>query len=309
MTDTTQRKVDQDLAASIDLFRRADVGVVNSVRPCRGRRALIALDGSSQDAATVAMAQRVAEQWSCQFSVLNLGDATNHEQRAALQQLGASVLQEAKGDEPFERILAAIDEVDADFLIVPCPFGRDFESVGEDSTGTVVDVLISRLKIPFVAIRQPDARTRDPLAHVRIVLTGENEAAEKAAAYAVGLVRNGGRLELLLLVEHQFYENFRTIVQALHPAEEISYEDVERALAKAYARLHAGLQKSAKEMGVDYDLLVRHEDDDDQPVTPEHPQTHPVLMILALEQGEHDAQAEVHDYIRRSPHPVLVVPK
>ena len=109
----------------------------------------------------------------------------------------------------------------------------------------------------------------------------------------------------MLLVEQSFYENFRETLAALQPGVEVAYEDLENALAKNYARLHAALQKAATKIGFTYELMVRYEADE-KPITPEDPHTHPALVVLALKRSGHDSQGEIHDFIRRCPHPVLV---
>lgn len=310
MTDSSRKSVDSFIEQSMDLFERADVGAVRPFDLKKPERLLAALDGSAQDHATVLMAKQLHDRLGCAVA---FHPAPTDEFRIesdtfdVLQSIGAAHVDVAPGIETnYDRILAAAETCKADLLLAPCPFGRDFESLGEDSTGTVIDVLTARSRIPFVAIRRPDATGRDPMTHLRIILTGANPAAELAASWAVSLVQPQGRLELLLLVEHSFYENFKDTLASLQPGIEVDYEDLEHALAKKYAALNASLQHAASEIGFTYELLVRYEADD-EPITPEDPRTHPALMVLALQRTDHDSQGEIHDFVRRSPHPVLTV--
>ena len=309
MSEPTQRQVDEDLARSVDLFQRADVGEVVPLEPCRPRRLLAVLDGSSQDLAVASFARDLHLERSCQVNVLWLpGSDRSMEENVSevLQRANAETIVQP-GEEEYDRILAASEASEAELVMIPCPCGRDFESIGEESIGTVIDVLTARSRVPVVAIRRPDALGRRPTEHLRIVLTGENAAAEHAARWAVGLAHKKSRLELLLLVEESFYENFRVMLHAIQPEARVSYADIEHALARTYARLHASIQHVARECGLTYELLVRYEGDG-TPVTPEDPKSHPALMILALERDSHDSRGEVADFIRRSPHPVMVVP-
>lgn len=291
------------------MFSRAQVGEVADINGKQPKRLLVALDGSSQDDAALLLARQLQERLGCQAAYLHLpndpSQPISEDIAAILQQMGATPLTAAEGDN-YDAILAAVDADQTDLLIVPCPFGRNFESLGEDSTGTVIDVLTARLEIPLIAIRRPDAVGRDPTDHLRMILTGENLAAQLAAEWAVGLAAPGGRLELLLLVEESFYENFREALHSIRPDVEVSYEDLENALATTYGKLHAAFQHTAGHAGIGYELLIRHEGDQ-QPVTPEDPKTHPALMVLGLQRSSHDSQGEVQEFIRRSPHPVLVV--
>ncbi len=309
MSEPTQRQVDEDIARSMDLFQRADVGEVKLLSPCRPDRILVGLDGSSQDLAAVKFAQQLKQRLGCRVAWLwlptNDAAAPANDVSAILSDIAADATQ-ADGEENYDQVLAAAAKVSAELIVIPCPFGRDFESLGEDSTGTVIDILAARSEVPLVAIRRPDALGRNPTSHLRIILTGENPAAEHAARWAVGLVEPQGRLELLLLVEQSFYENFRAALHAIQPDVEVSYQDIENALVRTYAKLHVALQRTAENAGFTYELLVRHEGDE-QPITPEDPQSHPALMVVALARTAHDSRGEVTDFIRRSPHPVLVV--
>ena len=310
MDDPTQRQVDSDIEKSMDLFERADVGTAPALQRRYPQRVLVALDGSAQDEAVVLMAKQLHERLKCEVGFHAASGEKPSIADASLQTLSEISARRVDVDwdleTNYDHILAAVDTFNPDLLLAPCPFGRDFKSVGEDSTGTVIDVLTARMKIPFVAIRRPDATGRDATSHLRLILTGENPAAEIAAGWAVGMVQPAGRLELLLLVEQSFYENFREMMGALRPGIEVDYEDLENALAQKYARLNASLQHAATAFGFTYELLLRYEADE-QPITPEDPQTHPALMVLALERSDHDSQGEIHDFVRRSPHPVLVV--
>lgn len=319
MTQPTQRQVDADLERSMDLFTRAKVGDAGTLDGISPTRVLVALDGSSQDLATAQLTRQLAERLKCEVGYALIADSpeVSFTPQAAADFTALSATEVSvpvsttEEDEPgkqptnYDSILAAATEYQADLLVVPCPFGRDFESLGEDSTGTVVDVLTARWKAPLIVTRRPDATGRDPTNHLRIILTGENPAAEQAARLAVGLVQPGGRLELLLLVEKSFYEKFREALQSLQPGTDVSYEDLENALARTFGRLHASLQRTSSAVGFTYELLIRHEGDE-LPITPEDPKTHPALMVLAMQRSSLDSQGEVQEFIRRSPHPVLV---
>lgn len=311
MNEPTQSQVDSDLQTSMDLFERADVGVTQAIPQKRPGHVLLVLDGSTQDAAAVSLAIRMKARLSCQltWAFVPTADsstlASDHREmlnEATAKETSTNV---SKENDTANQILQVVTESAADMLIVPCPFGRDFEEIGEDSTGTVIDLLAARCKIPFIAIRRPDIVDVDPTGHVRLILTGENAAAELAASFAAGLVQPDGKLELLLLVEVSFYQNFRQAMHAIDPSKVVTYEDLEHALARQYGRLHASLQHTADEVGFAYELLIRNEEDETS-VTPEDPVSHPAVMVLGAERGDHDSLGEIRDFIRRCPHAVLV---
>lgn len=311
MNEPTQNQVDSDLQKSMDLFQRSDVGITKAIPLKRPGHVLLVLDGSTQDAAAVSLAARTKIQLNCEltWAFISTGDGCtlDSEHREKLNEVAAKETSTnvSKDNDTANQILQVVTESAADMLIVPCPFGRDFEEIGEDSTGTVIDLLAARCPVPFITIRRPDIVDVDPTGHVRLILTGENAAAELAASFAAGLVQPSGKLELLLLVEASFYHNFRQAMHALDPSKNVTYEDLEHALARQYGRLHASLQHTADEVGFDYELLIRNEEDDTS-VTPDDPVTHPAVMVLGAERGDHDSLGEIRDFIRRCPHAVLV---
>lgn len=307
MPDPTQRRVDHELSDSMDLFERADIGSAIDISPKQPRRVLVATDGSTQDHALALFAKQLQGRLAIQLGYFCGEGGCTAEVEQLKEVGGAPVTVDAAIENDYDRILEAKGTFEADLLMLPCPFNRDFESLGEDSAGTTMEVIAARSEVPTIFIRRPDATGRDPSDHVRIILTRENAAATSTANWAAGLVRPGGRLELLLLVEESVYRNFKQIMHSLQPDAEFDPEDLESALASTYARLHAGLQHASREVGFSYDLIVRYEAGD-QPITPEHPQPHPALMALGMVRSDHDSRNEVHDFVRRSPHPVLVVP-
>lgn len=300
MQEPSQRQFDEDIHHSMDLFKRAQVGEVGALTPVQPTRVFVALDGSTQDQAVAALVQRLRDQHSVIVGYIDLTlDGTSP---ATLE--GKKF--ERTDGEAFDKVLSCAAEFAADLLVFPCPFGRDFDSVGADSAGTIVDVLAARSKIPFIAVRRTDPAPAQSVEHIRLIFTGENEAAHLTARWATGLLAKGGLLEMLLLVEEEFYENFRETMQSIEPDREVRYSDLKDALAKIYAPLHAALQHTSLDQGFRYRLHVQHEGALKE-LTPADPETYAVMMALGLNRGHHDSVSEVHDFVRRSPHPVLVV--
>ena len=308
MFEQSKRQVDSDLARSMNLFERSEVGQVTPIAPKRPTNILLALDSSSQDLTAIDFARELRDRHGCDLHGLvfsRFSDATpDSNSMTGLSDLGIEPI--ANDDrENFEQVLEAVHQTEADLLVLPCPFGRDFDSVGGDSTGTVIDILVARCPIPFLVVRKPFESSSPALDHVRLILTDENAAATTAAASAVGLLNNNAKMELLLLIEASYFENVRETMHELKPEMEISYEDLEGALAKTFARLHTSLQKTAAEHNFKYKLLVRHEDETEYSLSITD-DAHQKLFVLALERGDHRSEAQVHDFIRRSAHPVLI---
>jgi hypothetical protein len=304
--DPTQRRVDRDIESSMDLFQQARVGEVSPVEPHPIKRILVGLDGSSQDRFSLEIARGLKQRLSCELHILDAreGETSTDLAREAAQQLGGSAVQRTAG-ESFHQILKAATECHADLLVIPCPFGRDLEAVGPDSTGTVIDVLLSRSLLPILAVRKPFAQLPEVFDPVYLALTSENDAEHEAARWAVTLVAPRGALTLMLILEDEFAENVRHLLHAMDPDLKYSDEALEKALVRTHVRLHRGLQQAATAQGFRYDLQMHsHEGREELPI---YKEAHQPLVVLALESDDPQSQGEVRNRIRFSPNPVLIV--
>ncbi len=307
MFDPTQREVDRDVESSIKAFERAQVGEVAATRPIRPQHVLLVLDASTQDALSIAMAQHLQATFECRVSVVDARDSAKSQdlaEQVAGQLNGAAC---AKGDgDAFAQILDAVAQVEPDLLIVPCPFGRDLKSVGPDSVGTVIDVLLARLHIPLLVVREPFGLVKQAFERLLLLIIGENEVAPLAAGWAAGLAAKGGRCDLVLVLEEEFFQNMQNVLAAIDPQVSVSHETVEGAMAATQTRLHRSLQKTAEEQGFEHDLFVLRDNEPQATAMQDDPR-HP-LLVLALERTDHASQGLVRDRIRWSSNPILVVP-
>lgn len=304
MFEPTEQEVDDDLRKSIQMFQRSKVGEVPSIEPLRPTKLLLALDGSSQDETGIRLARQLCQRFECRLEVVDareqVGENSLAEQAAAA--FDAGVIAKPTGDS-FDQILGAIASSECDLAIVPCPFGRDLESVGTDSTGTVIDVLLARSSVPLLIVRQPYPQNETLFENVVMLLIGENEAAPLAAQWAAGLVAPAGSIGLLLVLEEEVIENVQALFRSFDASADVTPDMLSDAMEQSYLVLHRGLQKAAEEHGFRFDFAVRREADGPLPeLRGQHP-----LLVLALERRDHGSQGHVHDRIRHSPHPLLVV--
>lgn len=290
------------------MFEQAHVGPLDPVAPIHPERVLLCLDGSGQDDGGIAAAAFVSGRMPrCKVLVLDAReretpDPYAGERAAALP--GAQVVRFDQGD-AYDRILAAVEAEMPDLVIVPCPFGRNFESVGADSAGTVIDVLLSRCTIPMLVIRRGDQPLELATRDVALVVSGESDSAPVAVGWAVGMAAEGATVTLNLVVEQAQLERLRELLQSIAPDQPIDREHLEGAVAKTHARLHATAAKAAAAAGLKYRLdpdAAESAEPDLQEAVP------PRLIILPLEQGDRYSYGFVQDRIRRSPHPLLVIP-
>ena len=306
MVEPTRRNLDRAIEESINLFGRAKMGTVTAVDPRRPKTVLLALDGSSQDPFSIAIARQFHKRFGCEVAVVDAreGDGPNDLAARVAQSLGRRAEPKTSADS-YEQILAAVEHSICDLLITPCPYGRDLESVGPDSVGTVIDVLLARSPVPVLVVRKPYEPQDDLFRQAVIILTAENEAAPDAAAWAAGLIAPRGVLHLVLVLEREMYENIHALMQSIAPEMDVSIDSLSHALARNYMRLHRGLQKAAAEGGFEYKLNMQVEGEAG-PIAAEDA-SRPTLRVLALERSDHATQGSVQARIRQSLHPVLVV--
>ncbi len=307
MVEPTKREVDQALDSSMKMFARVQLGEVAPIQPRSIERILLALDGSTQDVTATAIAQALAGRFSAEVSVLAVCPDAARVAAQAVQKMGAGAIVPPSGDkDSFEEILATIESRKSDLALTPCPFGRDFEKIGPDSAGTVVDVLVARSPVPLLVVREPHEVEEVPFRRAALTLVGENEAAPDAAAWAATLVAPGGHFELVLVLEEEFHENVSRLLESMEPHAEPTSEELSAALRKAHVRLHRALQKSASQAGFDYSLSVQPEDEAREFLHQDFASLS--LIVVALERPHHVSQGYASHCIRHSRQPVLVVP-
>ena len=306
MTDSDSSDLGREVDASMRLFQKSQTGDAPGLVPIKPARVMLVLDGSEQDRTSIDAAATLREQFNVETLVL---DGRDH----AEGDLTGPVIEAVSGSRPVERgdgdsyeaILAALKTHAVDLLIVPCPFGRDFDKVGTDSAGTVIDVLLSRCPCPMLVIRRAD-QTLDQCRHtVAVVIGAECDVELKAAAWAYGLSADKATVTLNLVVEKEQYENIRSIVEALSGGQTLDVDAFAEALTKTHHSIHAAMAKTAHQTGRTYHL--RPQAGEEAPPNPLQDQQKS-LLVIPVEVDDRFGQGFVQDRIRRSPHPVLVVP-
>jgi len=308
-TDSESSDLDREVDASMRMFEKSKVGPAAAITPRIPSKVLLVLDGSSQDGTGAKAASYLQGRFQTETLILD-GREKNDDDNSDLAidcaaEIPASTPISRSEDESYDAILAALDEHPVDLVIVPCPFGRSFENVGADSAGTVIDVLLSRCPRPILVIRRDDQHLVQSVGDVSMVIGGECDVKSRAAAWAFGLASESATVTLSLVIEKENFENRRTIIDALHPGETLESEQFRNAMAKAHQSIHAAMAKTASSLGMTYRLRAVAGE-----VAPPNPlnESSKVLLVMPLEVDDRYAQGFVHDRIRRSPHPVLVVP-
>ena len=305
MAERSRPELDRAVEDSMNLFNRARVSAAAALSPRRPRKVLLALDGSSQDPSGVVILEQFHKRFDCELVVVDARETVQSDRLAQeiASSLGAVAAPKTPGDS-FEQILAAVDHSKCDLLVTPSPYGRDLESVGPSSVGTVIDVLLARSPTPILVIRKPHEPRGELFRKVLMVLTAENEAAPAAAAWAAGLIAPRGVFQLVLVLEREMYENIHALMHSIAPEVDVTAESLSQALAQTHMRLHRSLQKTAAEVGFEYKLELRLESEAGSLASEDDGMRS--LTVLALERSDHASQGVVQGRIRLSTNPVLV---
>ncbi|OYP35976.1 hypothetical protein [Rhodopirellula sp. MGV] len=306
MTDSQQDDIGREVDAAMRMFEKSKVGEAAAITPIRPSRVLLVLDGSPQDKTGIESAVYLREQFNTETLILDARVSIDADLASqAVEHLTGSRSISAQGEESYDKILAALSAHEVDLVIVPCPFGRDFDKVGTDSAGTVIDVLLSRCSAAMLVTRRSDQSLANCASHVAVVVGSECDVIFRSAAWAFGLSAESSTVDLNLVVEKEQFENIRSIVEALSDGTTLDTEAFTEALAKTHQSIHQAMAKTATELGRSYHL---------RPLAGELSPPNPLqnqdklLIVLPLEVDDRYGQGFAHDRIRRSPHPVLVVP-
>ena len=307
--ESESNELDRDVDASMRMFEKSNVGTGVAITPTKPSRVLVVLDGSDQDDTAIDAALFLRTTFNVESVILDArdksaDDASDLAVTRSPEVSGARPISRSPGD-AYDAILTAVSDHDVDLVIVPCPFGRSFETVGTDSAGTVIDVMLSRCPKPVLVIRRSDQKLSECVNSIRCVIGSECDVEHQAAAWAFGLVADKGTVTLNLVIEKEQYENIRSIMEAIRPDDPINEEEFSDAMTKTHQSLHAAMAKTATARQITYHL---------QPQAGELAPPHPLndstkqLLVMPLEVDDRFDQGFVQDRIRRSPHPVLIVP-
>ena len=308
MSESESTDLDRDVDASMRMFEKSKVGSAATIVTIKPTRVLAVLDGSPQDETTVDAATYLQGRFQTQTYVLDARDELEPNDPTAegrSAEIPGSEVAQAEGDDSYDRILAAVETLKIDLVIIPCPFGRSFEEVGTDSAGTVIDVLLSRCPSAMLVIRRDDQGLKACSDEVAMVLGGECDVENRAAGWLFALAEKDANVSLNLVVEKEQYQNIRSIIEALDPDTTLDPQQFSDAMTKTHESIHAAMAKTAGSMNMSYQLRpLAGEEAPPNPLA----ESKKMLLVMPLEVDDRFGQGFVQDRIRRSPHPVLVVP-
>lgn len=308
-SESESTDLDREVDASMRMFEKSKTGPAATIPVIKPARVMLALDGSEQDDTSVHAASYLRDRFNTETVVLDARDKNDNDQsdlaiERAGQIPGSRPILRGEGD-AYDAILAALAQHSVDLLIIPCPFGRSLDQVGADSAGTVIDVLLSRCNKPLLVIRRKDQKLDRCLAQVSMIVGAECDVETRAAAWAFGLAAPAATVTLNLVIEKEQYENMRSLIEALHPDSKLDPDQFCEAMTKTHQSIHGAMAKTAQGLGMSYHLRPLA-----GAIAPPNPlrESSQMLLVMPLEVDDRFGQGFVQDRIRRSPHPILVVP-
>jgi nucleotide-binding universal stress UspA family protein len=271
---------------------------------------LLALDRSNQDGLAISLAAYLATRHSARVVVTGgFADDLKHEAEQYMTEVedrlrsGGVEVESlwAEGEESFGKILWAIDRTSPDLLILPSPYFRDLESLGEDSIGTNLDVLLSRSPIPLLVVRHPSLEASKVMRRILLAVFDDSPLSRAAAGWALLLAREA-RLDTIAIVEEEFVEMMEEVLEK----EGITEEELGKRLSHELVPLVSAVLRRCSELDVscsaDYvtgDLV--------DTITSRMAHRQGLVVLRGYDREDRPRGKVARDVILRSRVPVLVV--
>ncbi|HEB52979.1 MAG TPA: hypothetical protein ENI87_06985 [bacterium] len=217
-----------DLKEQMAKFAAARITAPVELSPQSVGRVVAAHDGTDQDATVDTLANAMAARLGtgCEHAAPATGDA----------------------DAALATLLAAAGA--GDVLVVPSPFGRDYEAEGQLSLSTTIDLLLARSEASICIARAPVGDAERTITHPLVGLQIDRHRKVPATALALALAKGGGELLLLSTVDpHHELHDEELLARNLDPRD-LSPEVLGGLASARAAALTAELQRHAGDWDV-----------------------------------------------------------
>jgi len=275
---------DRDLKQQMSQFEAARIAAPVHLTPQPVGKVVAVHDGTDQDATVDALANAIARRCAVEVTTV------------APEKADAAVvlaeLQRAAGR--------------GDVLVVPSPFGRDYESEGRHSLSTTVDLLLACCDASVCIARAPIEDAERCVSHPLVALQIDRHRKVPATALALALAKNGGELLLLSTVDpHRAVHDEELLARKLDPRD-LSTEVLEGLASARAAALTADLQRHAGDWHVE--PLVRFAIGDTVELALDENEHRSGLLVCGRDRdAASDAAQRARRLVLNSPWPVLLV--
>lgn len=323
MTDFSR----DDIADSMSSFEAAVSAPHVEIPAVAPKTILLALDGSNQDPAAVALATAVAANagaTSVQLTFAYEGppdagrDSYLAEQarhiaaRAAQLVVGHSRAGTppgaAEAARPFQQILELAEERHCDLIVTVAPYLDDYAQLGTASTGTNLDMLLRRRRTPLLVVREPYADVEGCLEHLIVPLNLLGARGPEALAWAFRLVAPAsGTVHLLAVADTEAMEAAAPLVGRPLEPEEIDERELANLVSSPATGLVAAAQRRAAEANIACRVSIRVGHPLGELLEFARQQQRSLIAAGCPENCSATGYLRVQALIRESPDPVLVV--
>lgn len=304
-----------DVTDSVHAFEAAVSAQKTTLTIPTIERVLVAIDGSNQDDTTVGIAAGIARAHGAALFVAYApeNESQPHDDLLdvrvrALTEAGtkAEAVRTDHTRRSFDQILDAADQTNAQMIVVDAPYLDDYESLGEASVGTNLQMLMSKATVPLLVVREPLDDPTECLAHVLLGVTLHRIENGPAAEWALALLKGGEELRVLAVVDRDALHHVE-----IDPGEELDLADTDPEFLAGVrgpniAGLIAAVQREAVARSLGCRVSVRTGE-----VVPAMSDfaNHITRIVVAAcpRDPAHAAYQRVEGLIRASKNPVLVV--
>lgn len=279
---------DKNLKEQMAQFEAARITAPVELEPQRVNKVVAVHDGTDQDATVDALAKAMAERVGAELVSLSpLAGGQAGGQQDALPDL-----------------LAAAGA--GDVLVLPSPFGRDYEAVGQDSLSTTVDVLLAKSEAAICIARAAVEDAAHTITHPLVALQIDRHRKVNATALALAFAKGGGEILLLSTVDpHNRLRDEELLARNLDPRD-LSPEVLEGLATARAAALTAELQRHAG----DWDIEPRVHfavGDTVELALEENEERLGMLVVGRDRDARHEEAQRARRLVLASPYPVLLV--
>tara|TARA_R110002094_G_scaffold220131_1_gene192544 strand:- start:131 stop:964 length:834 start_codon:yes stop_codon:yes gene_type:complete len=222
---------DKDLREQMAQFEAARITAPVELTPQVVGKIVAVHDGTDQDATVDALAKVMAERAGAELHTIS-------------PPVGAE-------DAALAELLTAAGK--GDVLVVPSPFGRDFQVDGQSSLSTTIDLLLAKSNSAVCIVRAPVDDPEHTIMHPLVALQIDRHRKVQATALALAFAKDGGEILLLSTVDpHSRLRDEELLARNLDPGD-LSPEVLSGLATARAAALTAELQRHAG----DWDITPR----------------------------------------------------
>ncbi|MFN7131072.1 MAG: universal stress protein [Myxococcales bacterium] len=299
-----------DLSESMGAFESALVKKQVQIRLPELKRVLVAIDRSNQERTAVRLAAGLAKRLDARIGVIYANEQAGERELSYAKMIAGELCAaplkceseaiQTSGPLPSHQILAAQERFKADLIIAPAPYLRDVGLLGDESLGSVADMLMAETPVPLLFVRHPVDDVEALFQRSLLAMTVHVEEAELAAGWAFRLLDKGGEISVQAVADAALMGEAARLL-GTSDAQDV----LERAEMREVGPLVAAIQKYA----VDHDLQAHVDVKVGNPVELAATAANDggrLVFMGAPSDRTHVAYHRVQDILLRSKNPVLV---